>query len=155
LEFQAIGSRQVIATFDGGTLSTDGGALLLRDLDRSMGLTVDKRDAKRIDHSVQTMVAQRVLAIALGYEDLNDHQTLRHDPLLSAAAAKEHGEVLASAPTLNRLELSSHRSGRYHKVRVEAPQVRELLLKTGVQSLRRGQREVVIGLGWLKLGSGF
>jgi len=153
LEFQALGSRQVIATFDGGTLSTDGGSLLLRDLDRSMGLTrklagcfVDKRDAKRIDHSVQTMVAQRVLAIALGYEDLNDHQTLRHDPLLSAAAAKEHGEVLASAPTLNRLELSSHRSGRYHKVRVEAPQVRELLLKTGVQSLRRGQREVVIDL---------
>ena len=119
------------------------------------GCFVDERDAKRIDHSVQTMVAQRVLGLALGYEDLNDHQTLRHDPLLSAAAAKEHGEVLASVPTLNRLELSSHRSGRYHKVRVDAPQVRELLLKTGVQGLRRGQREVVIGLGWLKLGSGF
>jgi len=110
------------------------------------GCFVDERDAKRIDHSVQTMVAQRVLGLALGYEDLNDHQTLRHDPLLSAAAAKEHGEVLASVPTLNRLELSSHRSGRYHKVRVDAPQVRELLLKTGVQGLRRGQREVVIDL---------
>lgn len=97
----------------------------MRDLDRSMGLTVDKRDAKRIDHSVQTMMAQRVLGIALGYDDLNDHRTLcqRRDPLLSAAAAKEHGEELASAPTLNRLELPSHRSDRYHKVRVDVTTV--------------------------------
>lgn len=151
--FQALGSRRVVATFDGGTLSTDGGVLLLRDLDRSMGLTrrlagcfLDRRDPERIEHSVQTLVGQRVLALALGYEDLNDHQALRHDPLLSAAADKRDGEVLASAPTLNRLELSSHRTGRYHKVQVEPARVEALLLKTGVQTLRRGQREVIIDL---------
>jgi hypothetical protein len=143
----------VVATFDGGTLSSDGGLLLLRDLDRSMGLTRrlsacfrDGRDPDLITHSVQTLVGQRVLALALGYEDLNDHHTLRHDPLLAAAADKAHGEVLASAPTLNRLELSSHRQGRYHKVQARPEAVRALLLKTGVQSLRRNQREVIIDL---------
>jgi len=151
--FQALGSRKVVATFDGGTLSTDGGLLLLRELDRSMGLTrklagcfVDGRDADLITHSVQTLVSQRVLALALGYEDLNDHEQLRHDPLLSAAADKTQGEVLASAPTLNRLELSSHRRGRYHKVSVQASRVEALLLQTGVQSLRRHQREVIVDL---------
>ena len=148
-----MGSRKVIATFDGGTLSTDGGVLLLRDLDRSMGLTgrlagcfVDRRDPKRIEHSVQTLVSQRVLALALGYEDLNDHAALRHDPLLSAAADKPDGQVLASAPTLNRWELSSHRADRYHKVHAETAKVEALLLKSGVQTLRRGQREVIIDL---------
>jgi hypothetical protein len=149
--FQALGSRQVVATFDGGTLSCDGGLLLLRDLDRSMGLTrqlagcfVDRRNPDLISHSVQTLVGQRVLALALGYEDLNDHDSLRHDPLLAAAADKQQGEALASAPTLNRLEISSHRQGRYHKVHVQSEAVQALLLKTGVQGLRRGQREVII-----------
>lgn len=151
--FQALGSRKVVAAFDGGTLSTDGGLLLLRDLDRSMGLTrqlagcfVDGRAADLITHSVQTLVSQRLLGLVLGYEDLNDHEQLRHDPLLSAAADKTRGEALASAPTLNRLELSSHRRGRYHKVSVQAPRVEALLLRTGVQSLRRHQREVIVDL---------
>lgn len=141
----------MVASFDGGTLSSDGGLLLLRDLDRSMGLTrqlagcfADRRDPARIEHSVRTLVSQRVLGLALGYEDLNDHQTLRHDPLLAAAADKLGGESLASAPTLNRLELSSHRCGRYHKVEVAPGAVESLLLRTGVQGLRRGQREVII-----------
>jgi hypothetical protein len=151
--FQALGSRQVVASFDGGQLTSDGGLLLLRDLDRSMGLTrklagcfSDSRDPERIEHSVQTLVAQRVLALALGYEDLNDHTTLRHDPLLAAAADKTSGEAMASAPTLNRLELSSARVGRYHKVQVNAAGAESLLLRFGVQSLRRGQREVIIDL---------
>ncbi len=151
--FQALGSRQVVASFDGGQLSSDGGVLLLRDLDRSLGLTrgvaacfTDRRDQARIEHSVQTLVGQRVLALALGYEDLNDHCALRHDPLLSAAADKLEGEALASAPTLNRMELSSHRTGRYHKVHLDAARAESLLLRFGVQSLRRGQREVVIDL---------
>lgn len=151
--FQALGSRQVVASFDGGTLSSDGGSLLLRQLDHSMGLTRrlagcfrDERDPTLITHEVHTMVSQRVVALALGYEDLNDHQTLRHDPLLAAAAAKTNGEVLASPPTLNRLELSSHRQGRYHKVHARADAVQALLLKTGVQSLRRNPREVIIDL---------
>ena len=151
--FRALGSRQVVASFDGGQLSSDGGVLLLRDLDRSLGLTrglaacfTDRRDQERVEHSVRTLVGQRVLALALGYEDLNDHHALRHDPLLSAAADKLDGEALASAPTLNRLELSSHRTGRYHKVHLDEAKAESLLLRFGVQSLRRGQREVVIDL---------
>jgi hypothetical protein len=151
--FQALGARQVVASFDGGRLSSDAGVLLLRDLDRSMGLTrrlaecfTDRRDPRRIEHSVSTLVGQRVIALALGYEDLNDHDTLRHDPLLSASADKLDGESLASAATLNRLELASHRAGRYHKVHVDAERIEALLLRCGVQSLRRGQREVVIDL---------
>lgn len=151
--FQALGARQVVASFDGGRLSSDAGVLLLRDLDRSMGLTrrlaecfTDRRDPRRIEHSVPTLVGQRVIALALGYEDLNDHDTLRHDPLLSASADKLDGESLASAATLNRLELSSHRTGRYHKIHLDGPRIEALLLRCGVQSLRRGQREVVIDL---------
>jgi hypothetical protein len=151
--FQALGSRQVVAAFDGGTLSSDGGLLLLRDLDRSMGLTrhlagcfVDRRNPDMISHSVQTLVSQRVLALALGYEDLNDHHSLRNDPLLAAAADKREGQALASAPTLNRLEISSHRQGRYHKVHARPEALQALLLKFGVRGLRRGQREVIIDL---------
>ena len=143
----------MVASFDAGTLSSDGGVLLLRELDQSIGLTrrlagcfVDRRDPERIEHSVQTLVAQRVLGLALGYEDLNDHATLRHDPLLAAASDKTGGEVLASAPTLNRLELSSHRTGRYHKMQAQPAKLQELLLQCGVQTLRRNQREVIIDL---------
>lgn len=143
----------MVASFDGGRLSSDAGVLLLRDLDRSLGLTrklaacfVDRRDPDLITHSVHTLLAQRVLGLALGYEDLNDHATLRHDPLLSASADKLDGAPLASAPTLNRLELSSHRQGRYHKVHLDAARAESLLLRFGVQSLRRDRREVVIDL---------
>lgn len=143
----------MVASFDGGRLSSDAGVLLLRDLDRSLGLTrklaacfVDRRDPDLVTHSVHTLLAQRVLGLALGYEDLNDHAALRHDPLLSASADKLDGSALASAPTLNRLELSAHRQSRYHKVHLDADQAEALLLRFGVQSLRRDQREVVIDL---------
>lgn len=143
----------MVASFDGGRLSSDAGVLLLRDLDRSLGLTrqlaacfEDRRDPDLVTHSVHTLLAQRVLGLALGYEDLNDHAALRHDPLLSASADKLDGSALASAPTLNRLELSAHRQGRYHKVHLDAGRAEALLLRFGVQSLRRDQREVVIDL---------
>lgn len=110
------------------------------------GCFVDRRDPDLITHSVQTLVSQRVFALALGYEDLNDHDRLRHDPLLSAATDKSNAEVLASAPTLNRLEISSHRQGRYHKVPARPEALQALLLKFGVQGLRRDQREVIIDL---------
>jgi len=152
-EFQASGTRKVVACFDGGALSSDAGVLLLRELDRSMGLTRalaacfnDRRDARLIDHTCEQLLSQRVLGIALGYEDLNDHQSLRHDPLLGIASGKSNGQVLASAPTLNRLELSAQRSGRYHKLSVDTAKAEALLLKLGVQTLKRRQREVIIDL---------
>ena len=87
-EFEAVEGRAVVAAFDGGAVSSDAGALLLAKLDRGIGLIErfagcfdDRRDADLIEHSVATLVGQRVLGIALGYEDLIDHDQLRHDPL--------------------------------------------------------------------------
>jgi len=93
--FQDLGSRKVVADFSGGTLSSDAGALLLRQVDINLGLTVelaqcfcDQRNSTWVDHSVQEMLRQRIFGTALGYEDVNDHQRLRLDPLLAAACGK-------------------------------------------------------------------
>jgi hypothetical protein len=95
LLFQDLGSRKVVADFSGGTLSTDAGALLLRQVDNNLGVTAelaqcfcDQRAPAWVDHSVQEMLCQRLFGTALGYEDVNDHQRLRLDPLLAAACGK-------------------------------------------------------------------
>ena len=114
--FQGCQGRKVTAAFDGGSITSNGGALLLRAADRSIGLIdrvaacfTDHRDARLTEHSVRTLVAQRVMGIALGHEDLNDHDELRHDPLLALLAGKLEGHrkncaALAGKSTLNRLE---------------------------------------------------
>ena len=115
-----MGSRRVVADFSGGQLSSDGGVLLLRQLDSSLGLTRsvaacfhDRRDPVFIEHTLPQLLAQRILSMALGYEDLNDQDRLRHDPLLAAAAGKTDPEdTLASAPTLNRLGVRGRGSCR-------------------------------------------
>jgi hypothetical protein len=113
LVFSRVSRRKVQADFAGGTPTSDGGALLLREVDRRLGLIdqladclTDPRDPAKIQHDQRTMPAQRIFGIALGYEDLNDHSQLRHDPLFSALAEKapQPGAALASAPTLCRLE---------------------------------------------------
>ena len=90
-EFEAVQRRAVESAFDGGHVTSDAGALLLSLLDRNVGLIerfskcfADKRDPDLIEHTVKTLVGQRVLGLALGYEDLNDHDQLRHDPLLAS-----------------------------------------------------------------------
>ncbi len=113
LSFASLGSRRVEADFSGGTLTTDAGALLLREADRRLGLLdaldrviPDPRNPELIIHTQRSLLAQRVFGLACGYEDLNDHQGLRHDPLWQALAerAPDPGQPLASAPTLCRLE---------------------------------------------------
>lgn len=113
IPFSSLGSRAVIADFQGGRLTSDGGALLLREVAERTGLfrdlaavIPDPRNPVLIVHDQQTMIAQRVIAIALGYEDLNDHGTLRTDPVLQLSASKvpDRDVPLASAPTLCRLE---------------------------------------------------
>lgn len=125
LAFEGLGRRRVVGRFDGGRLTTDGGVLLLRELDRRTWLTErlagclrDHRSAARIEHRVQTLIAQRVLGLAAGYEDLNDHDRLRADSVLALASgcadvtgdrrrrAHDCGQALAGSSTLNRLELS-------------------------------------------------
>jgi hypothetical protein len=113
LPVSRLGSKTVVADFDGGRLTTDAGAMLLRETDQRLGLfdalnaaIPDPRHPVFIIHEQRTMIAQRVSAIALGYEDLNDHQTLRSDPALQLTAGKlpEPDQTLASPPTLCRLE---------------------------------------------------
>jgi Transposase DDE domain group 1 len=93
IEFPGFGSRKIQADFSGGDVSSDGGLLLLRQVDRWLGLTKrlgellpDRRDPDRITHPLETLLQQRLYGLALGYEDLNDHDALRHDPLWQTAA---------------------------------------------------------------------
>lgn len=165
LLFTDLGPRQVVADFTGGTLSTDGGALFLRQVDAHLGLTqelaqcfTDGRDQHFVDHSVPEMLAQRIYGLALGYEDLNDHQRLRLDPLLATACNKrdplgedrfnpaDRGIALAAPCTLNRLELSNNKSSRCHKLPHDPAQIEACLLKMGVRCLPKHAREVVIDL---------
>jgi hypothetical protein len=113
LVFSSLGRQQIQADFAGGTLTSDAGGLLLREVDRRCGLIdalagslTDPRDPSRITHELRTMLAQRLYGLALGYEDLNDHTTLRQDPLFAVLADQrpDPTQPLASAPTLCRLE---------------------------------------------------
>lgn len=162
-QFQGLGARQVVADFSGGFVSSDGGSLLLRQADRSIGLTrglagcfVDWRDPRFVEHHVQELVAQRVYGLALGYEDLNDHADLRRDPLLAVAADKvdplgEHrdeanrGKALAAPATLQRLESAvDHPGSRYHKLCPRIGLMREYLIKSAVRTLSKNERTVIV-----------
>ena len=94
-DFQPLGSRQVTAGFNGGTITSDAGGLLLREVEAQTGLLADLarcfedfRDPELIEHSVEELIKQRIFALALGYEDLNDHDQLRADPLLATLVGK-------------------------------------------------------------------
>jgi Transposase DDE domain group 1 len=163
--FQELGSRQVVADFSGGTLSSDGGVLFLREVDKNLGLTLelarcfeDRRDARFVDHTLQQMLAQRIYSLGLGYEDLNDQERLRLDPLLATACEKDdplgldrlnpadRGMALAAPCTLNRLELSNNKQSRCHKLPHDPQKVEACLLKMGVRCLPKRAVEVVVDL---------
>jgi len=165
LLFQDLGSRKVVGDFSGGTLSSDGGALLLRQIDRGLGLTrslagcfYDLRKADFVDHQVEQLLSQRIYGIALGYEDINDHERLRLDPLLATACEKLdplgqdrkrsdfRGAALAAPSTLNRLELSNNRETQGHKLPHDPKKVEASLLEMGVRCLRKHAREIVLDL---------
>src|SRR5271167_5189580 len=128
-EFPPVEGRPVVAEFDGGAVTSDAGGLLLGAADKAIGLVGrlagcfrDARDGRYIEHTVATLVGQRVFAIALGYEDLNDHDELRHDPMMAVLAGKLEARrrddcaPVAGKSTLNRLELSCLEPTRYHKI---------------------------------------
>src|SRR4029453_5659075 len=126
--FEAVEGREVVAAFDAGAITSDAGALLLgatdraiRMMDRFASCFHDVRCPELIEHAVVTLVGQRVFGIALGYEDLNDHDDLRHDPVMAGLAGKLEGgrkecRAVAGKPTLNRLELSCLEPTRYQKI---------------------------------------
>jgi hypothetical protein len=165
LLFQDLCSRRVVADFSGGTLSTDGGALLLREVNRRLGLARalaacfhDQRDQRFVDHQLETLLLQRLVGLALGYEDLNDHEQLRRDPLLAVACdnpdplgqerlfPENRGAALAAPATLNRLELSNNKSTRCHQLPHDPQQIEACLLTLGVRSLPKYTREIVLDL---------
>lgn len=131
------GTRQIVAEFSGGTITTDAGSLLLKEADRKMNLLTrfsqcftDRRNPLLIEHTLEQMLQQRVYGLALGYEDLNDHDLLRLDPLLGVMAGKsEPGtDLLAGKSTLNRMELGTGTSSRYKKITFWRDGVDELLV---------------------------
>lgn len=163
--FTDLGPRRVQADFSGGTLSTDAGALLLRQVDINIGLTdalaqcfYDLRDPFWVDHAVPQLLRQRLFGTALGHEDINDHERLRLDPLLAAACEKTdplgqdrilpqfRGIALASPSTLNRLELSNNKDTRCHKLPHDPAKVEACLLKIGARCLPKHAQEVVVDL---------
>jgi hypothetical protein len=155
--FEGHFSRRVVAQFDGAQMTTEGGALLLREADRKIGLLkrvtacfTDMRDPQRVEHGLSEMLAQRIYGLALGYEDLNDHEELRRDPLLGLLAGKrELGEPLAGKSTLNRLELTpagSPSTERYHKIGYSAEALDTLLVDVFLEAHEKPPREIVLDL---------
>ena len=159
-DFEAVGRRAVVAQFDGGTITSNAGALLLGQLDRGLGLVrrfarcfTDRRDQRYVEHAVETLVGQRVFGLALGYEDLNDHDELRNDPMFAVLAGKLKPMVrsecapVAGKSTLNRLEHTPKRhGGKYHKIDCNGAQVDELLIDVFVEAHARAPRRIVLDL---------
>lgn len=150
--FQVHFSRQVTAQFGGGTISSDAGGLLLRETDRRLKLLprlaqcfLDGRNPVRTQHTVAEMVSQRVYGLALGYEDLNDHEQLRQDPLLKLLAGKEElEEPLAGKSTLNRLELSTGAPDRYKKITYWKQSIDELMVDVFVEAHAAAPEQIVL-----------
>lgn len=159
LGFEGLGSRKVTASFDGGAITSNAGALLLRQTDRVIGLSRqaaacfrDARSQEDIEHTLETLVAQRVHGIALGYEDLNDHDTLRRDPVLGLISGKLEARrsncaVLAGKSTLNRLEHAPKADGdRYRKISVDGEAMKELFVSLFIQAKKTAPRRLILDL---------
>lgn len=143
VRFGKIGRREVQAAFDGGDITSDGGVMLLRAVDRRLGLTAaaaraftDQRRAASVQHSIRDMLAQRVFGLACGNEDVTDHNTLRADLVLQTAV--DRVEPLASGPTLSRLETAATPE--------VAAKLNELLVDTFIASHKHPPREVVLDI---------
>ena len=157
--FASVGARELVARFDGGHVVSDGGALLLGEVERQTGLLhrfaacfTDQRDPLRIEHSVEQLVKQRVYGLALGYEDLNDHERLRRDPLLAVLSGKTEPdqEPLAGKSTLNRLELTRPRADaaqrRYQKILFDPESADRLLVDLFVEAHAKSPHEIILDL---------
>jgi Transposase DDE domain group 1 len=156
--YERVEGRQVVAAFDGGQVTSDAGALLLGATDRAIGLVTrfaacfaDGRARSQIEHSVEAMVSQRVFGIALGYEDLIDHDQLRHDPVLAALAGKltarrKDCAPLAGKSTLNRLEHAPLAPSRYHKIGHNVAAIEGLFVDLFVEAHKTPPTEIILDL---------
>ena len=167
-DFQGLGSRAVTARFDGGAITSDAGGVLLREVEAKTGILrrfaacfTDHRDPDLVEHSVYELLAQRVYALALGYEDLNDHDTLRYDPLLAVLVGKadpvgqdrrrvkDRGKSLAGKSTLNRLELTpvgADARSRYKKIVARHGDIEPFFVETFLALHRAPPQQIVLDL---------
>jgi hypothetical protein len=156
--FEAVEGREVVAAFDGGAITSDAGGLLLGAADRAISMMDrfaacfhDVRRQDLIEHEVVTLVSQRVFGIALGYEDLNDHDTLRHDPVMAVlagklAARRQDCAPVAGKSTLNRLERSRLEPTRYHKISHNAVAIKKLIVDLFLESQDQVPNEIILDL---------
>ncbi len=167
-QFHPLARRQVQGRFDGGAITSDAGGLLLREVEKRTGILDqfaacfrDHRAEERVEHSVKALVAQRVYALALGYEDLNDHDQLRADPLLAVLAEKpdprgesrsrerDRGKALAGKSTLNRLELTKagvEEKERYKKIEMDFATADRTLVNLFLEAHRQAPPEIILDL---------
>ncbi len=168
VEFEGVGSRKLVASFDAEHITPDGGVVLLHRVDHRFGLLrrlascfVDHRDPELIEHEVEQLLRQRIFGIACGYEDLNDHSALRDDPLLAAVVGKadplgrdrrekkDKGHPLASPSTLNRLELTpsdATAESRYRKVVYDAERLADFFVDAYLDAHPKRPKEIVLDL---------
>lgn len=167
LKFHSIDRREIVGTFDGGNITSDAGGLLLREVERRCGILrgfascfEDLRDPDLIEHSVAELVGQRIYGLALGYEDLNDHDELRSDPLLAVLVGKkdpegqerlraqDKGKALAGKSTLNRLELTpanpTAAEQRYKKIIMKAEAIDRLFVDVFLRAHKQPPEEIVL-----------
>jgi Transposase DDE domain group 1 len=150
--FKACGRREVVARFDGGTISSDGGAFLLREVDQRLNLLarlakcfLDSRNPGLVEHSVLEMLSQRIYGLALGYEDLNDHEQLRNDPVFGVLAGRQDLDApLAGKSTLNRMELGAGARDRYKKITFWKEALDELLVQVFLEAYPTAPEEIVL-----------
>ena len=165
LKLHALHSRDIIAKFDGGTITSDSGAFLLREVEKRTHILkrlsdcfTDYRNPRFIEHTVEALIKQRVLGIAMGYEDLNDHDSLRYDPFLGVLCEKkdptgsdrimkrDRGKATAGKSTLNRLELGSVTTNRYKKIVPNMQDIDNLLVDLFIESYASAPEEIIFDL---------
>ena len=152
--FEALGSREIVARFDGGAISSDGGAFLLRQTDRRLNLLprlaecfLDGRNQEQVEHSILEMLSQRIYGLALGYEDVNDHEQLRRDPVFGVLAGREELEApLAGKSTLNRMELGAGVKDRYKKITFWKEAIDALLVKVFLETYEKPAEQIVLDI---------
>src|SRR5690242_12222570 len=157
-DFAPVQGRVVVASFDGGAITSDAGALLLGATDRAIRLVkrfadcfADQRTPDLVEHALETLLMQRVFGIALGYEDLIDHDELRHDPVMAVLAGKLTAHrsdcaPLAGKSTLNRLELSRGEPTRYHKISHDAAAIERLFVDVFLEAHPRAPAQITLDL---------